>query len=206
MSKSHKNPYRVKSNYGQIFAWMQKTRIFTLNAVAAEFAKLGSKNPEASATVLCGPTETGLGNFSARGDVYFCRRMKREKGSERKMMLCWRKEPMIRKIFDRENGKVVSVDMAKKSEEKAAKKLAAANKPAKVKVVAKKSVKKATKKPAVKVAAVKTVATPKVEPVSELAAKIRASAPAAATVAVEAAPAVVEAPVPPTVVETPTQS
>lgn len=183
----NKNPYK-RGRYQAAFANMMKMRTFTLSAVAADLKNLGSKNPKASAGVLTGPTEKSLGNFSARGDVYFCARMKKVEGEERKLRLMWRKEPLLRKVYDRASGKVSTVDMAKVAAAKAAKAAAKPAVKATSKVKAPKAVKPAVKKtvkPA-KVAVKKPVA---VEAVKTSPAVVKAViAPVAAVEKVAVAP------------------
>jgi hypothetical protein len=102
----HENPYRNGKSYFKIFAWMMKTRIFTL-AEIREFTKQEfGKVMNADINVLNGPREKSKigdcrGSVSARGDLHYSAKLNRATKmgvkEPQRYMLRWRKEPLERK-------------------------------------------------------------------------------------------------------------
>jgi hypothetical protein len=108
MSKSNKNPYNEKSNYGKLFSFMQKQQVFTRAELIAQAKKIGMSNDieknknvspaQATVTVLLSPRDVkqeGLrgdprGNLSSKGEVYFVELLNREVGEKQKFRLRWR--------------------------------------------------------------------------------------------------------------------
>ena len=115
MSKTNKNPYRAESDYANGFDFIRKMKgqIVTRSQIADFYEKNG-KSPAASiasATVLLSPRlkDSGrgkkgscLGNYSAKGEVYYMEPMKKAKaGEELHFRLRWRKTEMKARDYKR---------------------------------------------------------------------------------------------------------
>jgi len=128
MSNNNKNPYRKESDYAKGFDFMRKNQVITRSKVIEFYEKLGKSfaAATASATVLLSPRlkDSGrgkkgscLGNYSAKGEVYYMEPLKKAKaGDELRFRLRWRKASLVPREYNRVDTKeVVQVVQLKSS-------------------------------------------------------------------------------------------
>ena len=143
---SHKNPYSATSNYGKLFAFMQKVRVFAKVDMIAQAVKIGISNvvkkgknvspAEATVTVMLSPRDEKLatlrgdcrGNMSARGEVYFNELLKRKTGEKQRYRLRWRPTALARRT--RSKGEVKQEKVTKTAKKAKATKATKATKTA----------------------------------------------------------------------------
>lgn len=119
MSNNNKNPYRKESDYAKGFDFMRKNQVITRSKVIEFYEKLGKSfaAATASATVLLSPRlkDSGrgkkgscLGNYSAKGEVYYMDPLKKAKaGDELRFRLRWRKAALVPREYSRIDTKEV---------------------------------------------------------------------------------------------------
>ena len=128
MSNNNKNPYRKESDYAKGFDFMRKNQVITRSKVIEFYEKLGKSfaAATASATVLLssrlkdsgrGKKGSCLGNYSAKGEVYYMEPLKKAKaGDELRFRLRWRKASLVPREYNRVDTKeVVQVVQLKSS-------------------------------------------------------------------------------------------
>jgi len=116
---SNKNPYRKESDYANGFDFIRKNQIVTRSQLVSFYEKAGKSDGAAiaSATVLLSPRnkDSGrgkkgscLGNYSAKGEVYFMEPLKKAKaGDELRFRLRWRKASLKPREYKRISTKEV---------------------------------------------------------------------------------------------------
>lgn len=115
MSTKHVNPYKAGSQYGKLFAYMQKKQVYTREDLIAEAVRIGLSNEikdgahvspaQATVTVMLSPRDEkhkGLrgdprGNMSSRGDVYFNELLVRKANTKQRFRLRWRASVLERR-------------------------------------------------------------------------------------------------------------
>jgi len=112
---SNKNPYRAESDYAKGFDFIRKSKgqIVTRSALIQFYEGIGKSTGAAlaSATVLLSPREkdsgrgkkdSRIGNYSAKGEVYYVEPMKKAKaGDELRFRLRWRKTSLKPRDYKR---------------------------------------------------------------------------------------------------------
>ena len=108
MASKNTNPYRAKTLYNAIFAFLKKHQVATRTQLLEVAKKLGKSDEaaEAAVTVVLSPRAASKrgdcrGNMSAQGHIYYVQPLAKKGKEERKYRLRWRTtalEPRKREV------------------------------------------------------------------------------------------------------------